>query len=334
MSAKIKIIVVGLGQIGLETCKLILKKESFELLAVVDIDQSKIGKDLGQLIGKTKLGIPVLGDLSSALKTYEPEVTILTSKSRLNEIANDIFVCIEHHSSVISSCEELFFPFENNKKLAEEIDSKAKEQFVHVLGTGVNPGFIMDTLPVFLTSVCNEVNSLKITRIVDVSKRRKALQQKVGLSLSESEFQKLIKNKKIGHVGLIESAQFINHFLNLNVDNFKEKIEPILSTKNIKLKSFNIPKDKVVGLKNYVIGKRKSKTILELKLEMRADINEGYDEIIINGNPPVNLRIKNGIFGDSATVAMMVNVIPNLLHARFGLITMKDINIPSFLNVS
>ncbi len=334
MSAKIKIIVVGLGHIGIETCKLILEKESFDLLAVVDIDKTKAGKDLGDFLGKKKLGIPVIGDLKSALKEFEPEVTILTSKSFLNEIANDIFVCIEHHTSVISSCEELLFPFEKNKKLAEEIDLKAKEHFVHVLGTGVNPGFIMDTLPIFMTSVCSDLKSIKVVRIVDVSKRRRALQQKIGLGLSKREFQKLAREQKLGHIGLMESAQFISYYLKLNLDEFPEKLEPILATRNYKTRYFNIPKGSVVGMKNTLIGKKNSKKVLELILEMRADVDEGYDEIIINGIPPINLKIQNGIFGDTATVAMMVNVIPNLLHARYGLITMKDINIPSFLNIS
>lgn len=333
MSAKIKIIVVGLGQIGIETCKLLLKKKSFELLAVVDIDPSKADKDLGELLFNKKLGIKVHSNLNSALKEFEPEVTIITSKSRLNEIANDIFNCIEHHSSVISSCEELLFPFENNRQLADEIDAKAKEYFVHVLGTGVNPGFVMDSLPLFVTSVCSEVKSIKIVRVVDVSKRRKALQQKVGLGLTKSEFQKLVREKKIGHVGLLESAQFISHYLNLNIKNFYEKVEPYLADKKFKTKFFNIPKGSVIGMKHTVTDKKNASKVIELIFDMRADLDKSYDEIIVNGTPPINLRIEKGIFGDTATVAMMVNVIPNLLHARYGLITMKDINIPSFLNI-
>jgi len=333
MSARIKVIVVGLGQIGIETCKLLLNKKSFQLLAAVDIDPTKAGKDLGEFLNKKDLGIKVYPDLKSTLKEFEPEVTILTSKSHLNEIANDIFLCIEHHSSIISSCEELLFPFENNKKLAEEIDAKAKEYFVHVLGTGVNPGFVMDSLPVFLTSVCDKLDSIKIKRVVDLTKRRKALQQKIGLGLSKTDFQNLVKQKKIGHVGLLESAQFVDHYLNLNSQKFDEKIVPILAEKNYKTKYITIPKGTVVGMQHTVIGKSGSKKLVELILEMTANTNESYDEIVINGNPKFKVKIENGIFGDTATVSMMVNVIPNLLHARYGLITMKDINIPSFLNI-
>lgn len=332
MTAKIKVVVVGLGQIGIETCKLILEKKSLELLAVVDIDNSKNGKDLGEFVGKKNLGIKISNDLRETLKEFQPEVTILTSKSRLVEIANDILVCLENHSSVISTCEELLFPFNNHLKLSQEIDQKAKENFIHVLGTGVNPGFVMDTLPTFLTSVCSQVNSLSIYRRVDLNKRRKALQEKMGLGKSKNEFMKLVKNKQIGHVGLLESAQFINHNLKLNIKSFSESITPILASKNMKTKYFKIPKGTVAGNKHVVIGKVNSKKVLELVLEMSTDIKESVDKIKISGTPSLQVEFEGGIHGDIATAALVVNSIPNLLHARYGLITMKEILIPSILN--
>lgn len=333
MAAKIKVLVVGLGEIGVQTCKLILQKRSFELLAAVDIDPTKANKDLGEFLNKTKLGIKVYNDLKTALIELKPEVTILTSKSHLNEIANDIFLCIDHHSSIISSCEELLFPFERHKKLSEEIDLKAKENFVHVLGTGVNPGFVMDTLPVFLTSVCSDIKSVKVIRVVDLKKRRKALQAKAGLGLSKTDFNQLVKQQKIGHIGLLESAQFVNYFLKLGGNKFSEKIEPILAKEKIKTRFFEINKGEVVGLKHSVVGKSANKKVVELELIFSAEGSENYDLILVEGNPPIKLKIESGISGDTATVAMMVNVIPNLLHARYGLITMKDIIIPSILNV-
>ncbi|MCR4417954.1 MAG: hypothetical protein WHV63_08565 [Ignavibacteria bacterium] len=333
MVAKIKVIVAGLGEIGLQTCELILQKKSLELLAAVDIDPVKSNKDLGKILKKKNINIKVYNDLKTAVSELKPEVTILTSKSQLNEIANDIFICIEHHSSVISSCEELLFPFEKHKKLSEEIDIKAKENFVHVLGTGVNPGFVMDTLPVFLTSVCKDIQSIKITRVVDLNKRRKNLQTKVGLGLTKSEFNKLVRLQKLGHIGLMESAQFLNYFLKLGAKKFTEKVEPILADRKIKTKYFEINKGDVVGLNHSIIGKSATKKLIELQLIFRADTKEDFDEILIDGTPPINLKIENGISGDLATVAMMVNSIPNLLHARYGLITMKDIIIPSILNV-
>jgi len=333
MVAKIKVIVVGLGEIGQKTCNLILQKKSLELLAAVDIDPKKSNKDLGEVLKNKKLGIKVYNDLRMALYELKPEVTILTSKSHLNEIADDIFLCIEHNSSVISSCEELLFPFEKYKKLSEEIDLKAKENFVHVLGTGVNPGFVMDTLPVFLTSVCSNVKSVKILRIVNLNKRRKNLQAKIGLGFTASEFRKALKENNIGHVGLMETAQFLNYYLKLGASKFTENIEPILAKSKLKTKYFEINKGEIAGLIHTIVAKSGSKKVIDLKLIFSADNEQDFDEILIDGTPPIHLKFENGISGDIATIAMMVNIIPNLLHARYGLITMKDLIIPSILNV-
>jgi len=332
MVSKIRVIVIGLGQIGLDTCKLILKKDSLQLLGVVDIDPKKAGKDLGEFLGKKKLGIKIYDDLRFILKEFQPEVTIITSKSKLKEIANDIILCIENHSSVISSCEELFYPLAKHKKLFEEIDSKAKENFTHVLGTGVNPGFVMDILPLFLTSTCAELKSLKITRKVDLNKRRQALQQKMGLGLTTKEFNKFAKENELGHVGLSESANFISDFLKIKIDRWSEIIKPVLASRNIKTKHYNIKKGNIAGIKQSIFGLKNNKKIISLELEISCEVENSYDEIIVEGIPPINMRIENGIFGDTATTAIMVNVIPNLLHARYGLITMKDLSIPSFLS--
>lgn len=338
MSSKIKVIVIGLGEIGLEVCKLILQKKSLLLQAVVDIDPNKTGKDLGEFLYTKKkikkLGIPVEIDLQKVIRELQPEVAIITTKSKLPEIANDIFTCIENHISVISSCEELVYPFVSYPELSNELDKKAKENFVQVLGTGVNPGFIMDSLPLFLTSVCFNVKSIEIERIVDLKKRRKALQIKAGLGLSPKEFNKLVKNKVIGHVGLIESGYFISDYLKLKISNFKESIKPIIAKSETKTKYFTISKGKVSGFIHNCEGLYGNKKVISLKLIFNSESSENFDSIIIKGEPNIHIRIENGIHGDIATVAMMVNCIPNLLHSRFGLITMKELSLPSIINPS
>ncbi len=333
MPNRIKIILVGLGPIGIETCKLVLQKKSLNLLAVVDIDPKKFGNDLGKFIGaKKKLNVPVVNNLAEALSKYHPEVAILTSGSRLESVQVDIFTCIEYKVSIITSCEELLYPFITHRALAEEIDRKAKEKFVHILGTGVNPGFIMDIVPLFFTSVCSNVKVIKAERVVDLNKRRKPLQEKMGLGLTKSEFNQLVRKKKLGHVGLLESAQLIADGLRFNISSYKEKIVPIIANANFKTRYFQIPKGKVCGMNHTVYGFYGRQKLISLDLQMRVDLNKSFDKIIIDGTPKLNVTVENGVFGDTATVAMLVNSIPSLLHADFGILTMRNIIIPNYLN--
>lgn len=333
MPNRIKVVVIGLGPIGIETCKLVLQKKSLHLVAAVDIDPKKNKRDLSTTIkSKRHLEIPVFENLELALKKFHVDVAILTSKSKLPDIQEDIFLCIQNRVSVISSCEELLFPFIKYKELSAEVDKLAKENFVHILGTGVNPGFIMDIAPLFFSSVCSDVKSLRINRVVDLNKRRKPLQVKMGLGKSKSDFNALVRKKKLGHVGLLESAQLIADGLRFNVTSYKEKITPILAREEFYTKYFDIKKGSVCGMTHSVSASYGKQKIIELNLQMRADISNSYDLIKINGNPKVIVNIEKGIFGDTATVAMLVNCIPNLLSSNSGLLTMKDIPVPGFLN--
>lgn len=333
MPHRIKIVLVGLGPIGIETCKLVLQKKSLNLLAVVDINPAKFGKDLAKFVGsKKRLSIPIVNDLSSALKKYHPEVAILTSASRLENVKDDLFVCIENKVSVITSCEELLYPYITHGELAAEIDKKAKEKFVHILGTGVNPGFIMDIVPLFFTSVCSNVNSVKAERVVDLTKRRRPLQAKMGLGKTKNEFNQLVKKKKLGHVGLLESAQLIADGLRINISSYKEKITPILAKTTLSTRYFKIEKGHVCGMRHTVHGFYGRQKLVTLDLQMGVDFTQSYDKIIIDGSPKLNVKVENGVFGDTATVAMLVNCIPSLLHADSGLLTMRNIWIPNYLS--
>lgn len=75
-------------------------------------------------------------------------------------------------------CEQLSFPWDRYPELAKEIDDYAKAIRLSVIGTGINPGFIMDTLVICFSTVLTTVNKIIVNRRVDVSKRRIPLQKK------------------------------------------------------------------------------------------------------------------------------------------------------------
>ena len=90
---------------------------------------------------------------------------------------------------IVSTTEELSYPVGKNRALAKKIDALAKKAKVAVLGTGVNPGFAMDALPIMLTGVCERVDSVRIDRVQDARVRRLPFQQKIGSGLTDEQFQ-------------------------------------------------------------------------------------------------------------------------------------------------
>ena len=170
---RIRVVIYGLGQIGLETAKVILGRRDLQLVGVIDHDPAKLQRDVADLAGMTRpSGVRVSDRPDDVLGVTRPQVVILTTGSRFKAILPQIKECVNARSNVISSCEELLLPHVRFAAQTRELDKLAKSRDVSVLGTGVNPGFIMDTMVLAASAPCLELKSVKIERIVDASTRR------------------------------------------------------------------------------------------------------------------------------------------------------------------
>jgi len=97
------------------------------------------------------------------------------------------------------------------------------------VGTGVNPGFVMDKLVLTLATASQQVDSARAIRIVNASDRRLPLQKKVGAGMTPEEFQAQVAAGVIKHHGLPESVAMVADGLGLAIDDITETIEPIIA---------------------------------------------------------------------------------------------------------
>ncbi|MEA2036409.1 MAG: dihydrodipicolinate reductase, partial [Nanoarchaeota archaeon] len=207
----IRVVHQGLGPIGREIAKLVLRDEKLEIVGAVDINPEFVGKDLGDLLGIGKLDIEVVDNAEELFKRTKPDVVVLATSSELSSIMPSLEIAIKSGVNVISPAEELFYPEFIDKEKAEYIDNLAKEYKVRVVGRGINPGCLMDSYPlsVFKRSGFVEIDSMKVCRWDDTSQRRRPLLEKTGAGLSKEEFYRLDKDGKLGHVGLRMSAKYL-----------------------------------------------------------------------------------------------------------------------------
>lgn len=196
-----------------------------------------------------------------------------------------------------------------------------------ILGTGINPGYLMDTLPITLTGACQRVESIKVTRMMDSSKRRIQYQKKIGTGLTPREFKKMIgENKITGHVGLYESISMIAAALGWKLDNIKEfPLEPVIAERKIVTPYTTIEAGNVAGLKNIAHEIKNEKPVIVLEFISHAEVKDEYDSVSIKGVPNISEKITGGVHGDIGTAAVVVNMIPHALNSRHGLVTMKDL---------
>jgi 4-hydroxy-tetrahydrodipicolinate reductase len=253
------------------------------------------------------------------------DVVVHSTSSYLQDVAEQLFACLGQGLNVISTCEELAYPFHKHPKLSEQLDRMARGRGVAILGTGVNPGFVMDKLALTLAAACQRVYSVSVRRTVNASLRRLPLQKKVGAGMTAEEFRRQVDAGKIKHHGLPESTAMIADSLGLPFDNITETIDPILATETVSTQYLEVPPGRVAGVHQLAQARSAGELMVTLELKMYVGAEDPADEVAIHGVPDVSFKIPGGTHGDLATAAVVVNCLPALLEAQPGLRTSRDI---------
>ena len=235
---KVKVALYGVGAVSRLIVKLLLEKEGVSIVGAIDIAKDKVGKDLGEVLGLNReLGVKVSDNIDSILSNAKADIAVHATSSFLKDTYPQIASIVKHGVNVVSTCEELSYPYLTEPKLATELDSLAKKNNVTVLGTGINPGFLMDTLVITLTAVCQKIEKIKAVRVMNAATRRLPFQKKIGAGLTVEEFKRRIESRQItGHVGLKQSIAMIADALKWNLDKITaENVEPVVAKNQLKV---------------------------------------------------------------------------------------------------
>jgi 4-hydroxy-tetrahydrodipicolinate reductase len=329
---KIKVIIYGCGVMGRNVAEALCDKKSFDIVGAVDINPKLLGRDLGEILDKPRnLGVTIEGDANALFSRLDAHAVVLTTTSHLKSVLPEIKQCARSGLNIVSTCEELSYPWKRNPELAQDIDVIAKENGVTVVGTGINPGYLMDSLPLTLTAPCLRVDTIKVTRMMNSARRRIPFQTKVGTSMTPEEFKAKIDDGIItGHVGLLESINMIAAGLGWELDRARElPPEPVITTNPVDTGLGTVNPGNVIGLKSVAFAEISEKKVITLEFYAYAGVEEEYDEVLIEGVPKIHEKIIGGVHGDIGTVAMTINTIPKAVEAPAGIKIMKDIAPPS-----
>src|ERR1700682_4376818 len=322
----IRVFHFGLGPIGAAIVKQVAGRPGFKIVGAIDIDAAKVGRDLGDVVGLGKrLGLRVQDNAAKALKAAWPDVVVHCTSSLIKKVMPQIETILESKAAIISTTEELSYPGYTHVRQARQIHAWAKKARVAVLGTGINPGFVMDALPISLTAVCERVDRVEVNRVQDARLRRLPFQQKIGAGLTTEQFQRQVRDGSVRHVGLTESIAMIADALGWTLDRITDDIQPKLASVTISSEFLAVDPGYVCGIIQDGVGYRKNEPVIKLHMEAYLGSPETYDSIEIEGSPNLSMKIAGGIHGDVATASIVVNSIPKVLDAPPGLHTMRDL---------
>ena len=327
----IKVMQVGLGPIGAGVVHQIASRKGFVMVGAVDIDPTKVGRDLGDVSGIGRpLRVKVTDDISRTIKARRPDVAVLCTRSALKQAVPEFEAVLKLKVPIVSTTEELAYPVKSNAAAARKIDALAKRARVAVLGTGINPGFIMDALPIALTGVCESIRAIEVDRIQDARVRRLPFQKKIGAGLTRDEFMEKVRDGSVRHVGLAESITMIADAFGWKLSKVAEEIHPKLADARVSSEFLTVEPGLVCGLVQDGVGYRSGEPAIKLHMEAYLGAPESYDSVRITGTPPLAMKIAGGVHGDVATASIVVNSIPKVIHAAPGLRTMRDMVLPGY----
>lgn len=331
MRQKVRVVQYGVGPIGASIIRLARQKHAVEVVGAIDTDPSKAGKDLGEIAGAPDApwGVTVSADAQSVLGK-PVDVVLHSTSSYLKEVMTQLHTCIEAGCCIVSTCEELAYPYRKHPELSAKLDSAAKDEGVALVGTGVNPGFVMDKLLLTLAAVSQRVDAAKATRIVNASTRRMPLQKKVGAGMTPEEFHEKVSTGAIKHHGLPESTAMVADGLGLQLDDITEVINPIIAQEPIRTEFLQVEPGQVAGVHQIARGHYKGAEKVYMELQMYVGAKEPGDWIELIGEPNLSLVVPGGTHGDVATAGVVVNTIPAILAAPAGLRTSRDLPVGFF----
>jgi 4-hydroxy-tetrahydrodipicolinate reductase len=329
----IRILHYGLGAIGQNIARLVQKTSHLESAFAVDKNPDLIGQNLfeiltgAQTLPKRLKSVRVQG----ALQKNRAHVAIHSTSSWVKTIEPELRALIQSGYNVISTAEELVFPIGKNRDIVKKLDRLAKKKKVRVIGVGINPGFVLDLLPIVLSYASTEVESICAERFVDLRFRRIQLQKKVGVGMTRDEFLKNSKSLSFGHQGMLESLAMLAQGAGIPLTQMKKDIEPVFAENDLQTETLRVKAGQVAGLgqtaRGFYRGKEKLRLVVRMVVGNEAVKNktQNLDRITIQGNPSIHLEIPGGIAGEAGTASMVINATSRLLKNPPGFHTLLDL---------
>ena len=327
----IRVALIGLGPIGMTVAKQLAARKGFQIVSAIDIDPNKVGKDAGDVmeLGR-KLRLKVTSDIGRTLRATRPDVAVVCTSSSLKAVMPQFEEVLARRVPIVTTTEEAAYPAPRNRRLVNKLDAAARKAKVAVLGTGVNPGFTMDALPIALTAVCERVDRIEVHRVQDARIRRLPFQQKIGAGLTTQQFKRGVEDGTLRHVGFSESIHMIGDAVGWKLDRITDDLVPKIAEQPVESELLAVDPGYVSGIVQDGVGYVKGEPKIRLHLEAYLGAPVSYDSVLIEGSPRIASKIEGGVHGDIATASMTVNSIPAVLTAAPGFRTMRDMRLPSF----
>lgn len=332
----VKVALWGFGAMGSGMAKVLLARKGVDIVGVCDSHPQKAGKNVYELLDLMQGDRPealISGDISTLLKQMPLDICIIATNSFTKEVFPKIMQVVDAGVNVITIAEEMSWPWAQQPELAREMDERAKVKGVSILGTGINPGMMMDLLAVFLSGCMTQVDHVHCERVNSLSPFGAAVMHEQGIGLTQEAFQQCVSDGTLaGHVGFAESSGIIAAAFGFDIDHFKQQMRPIVTQVDRKSPHGFAAAGQVAGVHMSAQASADNQERISLvhpqQIEPQLAGVETGDYVRLQGSPPISMAIRPEVDGGIGTIAMACNMLPFVVAARPGLLTMLDMPVP------
>jgi 4-hydroxy-tetrahydrodipicolinate reductase len=325
-TGKLKVAEIGLGPIGCAVARLAAAHPACDLVGAADVAPEIAGRDLGDVLGIDPLGVEIAPSIDALLDRARPDLVLHTTGSFIPDVDAELRQILGCGISIVSTCEELSYPFYRHPELSRDLDTLAAKHGAVLLGTGVNPGFAMDKLIATTLAACARVDRVWSLRIVNAATRREPLQRKVGAGITPEEFDRRKATGKFGHIGMTESAHMVADVIGVPHERkVTNDLRPKIAERKIKTDYLTVEPGQVTGVHQIVTVESAGKERARLELQMYVGAEDPRDTFRTEGDPPLELSLPGGVPGDSATASITLHTALCTPGLAPGLRTMLDV---------
>jgi 2,4-diaminopentanoate dehydrogenase len=326
----LRVVPVGIGEMGKKLCLTILKKDGVEIVAACDQDPTIAGKDLGEILGLSeKLGITVEKSVNEVFKNVKADVGLFCTVTGLDELYPMVLPALEAGCDVISTSEVLSYPFRKDAEYAAKLDAASKKYGVSILGSGVYPGFLPDAIPIIATAGCRDIEHIDIKAFGDVYPYGPTVWKGMGLGLTVEEYQQQF-GKEVD-IEFTEPLEQVIAAIGLQLDEIREDNQCLIARHHIKVGGLEVEKGTVCGFSQTTTGFIGGRELIRQNIvgDLCSELPPFWVEVNISGKPDVKLRLDLVHEDGWVTSTMLVNMIPKVMKAHPGFVAMKDLQLPS-----
>lgn len=350
MEQKIKAVQYGVGKMSVYTMRYMLEK-GIEIVGAIDVNPAVIGKDIGEILGKDKLGV-VVTDAKQAreiLENTKPDVCIVTTRSLFSEVEEPFMLCAELGINAISTCEEAFYPQNSNPTLTKKIDELAKKNNCTITGTGYQDIYWGQLISSIAGST-QTIKKIKGSSSYNVEDYGIALAEAHGAGLTLEEFDKQVASSdRISaeeRQKIIDSGEFAPSYmwnvngwlcskLGLTIISQTQKCVPQTYKEDIYSSTLDmtIKAGDATGMSAVVTTETKEGITIESECIGKVYAPDEFDKNVwtVEGEPTTTITVERPATVE-LTCATVVNRIPDVIKAKPGYVTTEQIGDLHFKN--